>query len=201
MATDSQTYRPKGRSAGLDIEDLNDEIVVYDRTSDQVHLLSASTAKIWRLCDGKRRTVGIVDELEGQEASLIAVDSALSELEAVELLDLSHEAEASRAPVNLSRRSLLTNAACASAVVAASSIVTLRAPLAQELTSVKCVNVNDCIEFCPTAESPPAGECRYVDQNDISCVSEPPAGKFCETVGGAADRPIDLDTCNCKVPD
>ena len=152
MASDSWKYSPKARSAGLDIEDLNDEIVVYDRTSDQVHLLSASTAKIWRLCDGKRRTVDIVDELEGQEASLIAVDGALSELEAFELLDLSEEADASQAPVNLSRRSLLTHAAGASAF-AAVTIVTLEAPLAASINSKLCQSScngadPECCELC-----------------------------------------------------
>jgi hypothetical protein len=190
MASYSQTYRPKARFRGLDIEELNGEIVVYDRTSDQVHLLSASTAKIWHLCDGKRRTVDIVDALKGPEASIgmdsAGVDSALSELEAIELLDLSEEADASRASVNLSRRSMLAHAAGASAFAA--SIVTLQAPAVASIFSEACTNVNDCIERCPSAKLKPDGPCVCTTTNELQCSPD-----ICKVV---ADR-IDLNTCGC----
>ena len=113
----------------------------------------------------------IVDELEGQEASLIAVDSALSELEKVELLDLSHEAEGSPAPVNLSRRSLLTHAAGASAFAAA-TIVSLQAPLAQNVLTTPCEGVNDCFQVCPSAVQD--GQCQCTDNSDLRCIAPQP---------------------------
>jgi hypothetical protein len=191
MASKSQTYRPKARSAGLDIENVNDEIVVYDRTSDKVHLLTASIAKIWLLCDGKRGTVEIADEFDGQEAS-ISVDAALSELQAVGLLDLPNDAEASPPPEHLSRRSMLANAAGASAFAAA-TIVTINPATAQRLESFLCANVNSCVDFCVTAcEADPPFTCRTIGTSDVKCDSTG-GQKTCEAV---SDRII-VGTCGC----
>ena len=195
MARDSQTYRPKARSAGLDIEDLSDEIVVYDRTSDQVHLLSASVAKIWRLCDGKREIVDIVDALEGDDVSMIAVDGALSELEAFELLDMSEQPPASQPPVNLTRRSMLTHAAGASAFAGA-TIVTLQAPLARSLLTKICQSASDCQEDCSTAVglNPHCGQCINTTVDNFTCTGSAP--KTCGTTGGP--NQVDVFSCGCN---
>jgi hypothetical protein len=190
----------------LDVEDLNDEIVVYDRTSDQVHLLSASTAEIWRLCNGERRNVDIVDALNGQDNSLTVVDSALAELDAFDLLEQSQEAEASPRPMAIHRRAFLTKAADTSLFVGA-TIVTLGVPHATQaltLNQVDCsppANKQACKDFCNTACGTDSNTCRLTDTNqDFNCVGIPsnPSEKLCR-INDANTDPLKPGTCNCEL--
>ncbi len=47
------------RSGAVTESALDDELVLYDGTSQQVHVLNHSAAAIWRLCDGTRTPAAI----------------------------------------------------------------------------------------------------------------------------------------------
>jgi hypothetical protein len=201
-----RTQRPKARSADLTIEDLSDEIVVYDRTSDQVHLLSALTANVWRLCDGKRQTTDIADALEGQEASTNAVDVALAELEAFQLLERPREVDHGAAPGDLSRRSLLTHAAGASAF-AAGTILTLKAPLAASLMSTACTpdNTRTCVAACPSVcvcetNGETEIKCRGSADDEFACSGgfctfDTSGSEFAVSCGCSSNADCDINQC------
>ena len=44
---------PLARSSDLIIEELGDEVLVYDRENDRAHSLSPEATKVWRACNGK----------------------------------------------------------------------------------------------------------------------------------------------------
>jgi hypothetical protein len=69
-----ETYRPKIRSSQLFVQELPDELLVYDVERNQVHCLNGSAARVWTLCDGERTATEIARQLgsdlepEGAEA-------------------------------------------------------------------------------------------------------------------------------------
>lgn len=52
--------RPVARSQDLMTQELDDELLVYDRVSHEAHSLDKRAAALWRACDG----VNTVDDLE-----------------------------------------------------------------------------------------------------------------------------------------
>ena len=119
----------KARHQGLVVQSVDDECVVYDKTTDTARLLSPAAAAVWQAArDGA--TVAalslVVGEITGATTSLEATWAILSDLDAAGLL------EASPAPpqdvASISRRSLLIK--LGGAVVAAPFVTTLLAPAA-----------------------------------------------------------------------
>ena len=45
--------RPSARKAGLLVEPVDDEVVVYDTERYRAHALNGSAAAVWRQCDGE----------------------------------------------------------------------------------------------------------------------------------------------------
>jgi len=119
---------PLRRQNDLLVTDLPDETLVYDRRNDTAHVLNATTAFVWRECDGKRPVAEIATDLEralGVSATSSAVWLALEQLQAVNLLELRPDAPG----VTLSRRTLLRVVPLAGLAAAAPALVSLVAPL------------------------------------------------------------------------
>jgi hypothetical protein len=72
------------RSDELVIEELGDELLVYDLAADNAHSLSATAAQVWRRCDGEATAVALSVELGLDQPT---IERALDELERCELLD------------------------------------------------------------------------------------------------------------------
>ncbi|MBI5301003.1 MAG: PqqD family protein [Chloroflexi bacterium] len=49
----SESILPDARVAGLDVEDLDGETMVYDHERNAAHCLNPTAAIIWKHCDGK----------------------------------------------------------------------------------------------------------------------------------------------------
>ena len=122
MATQGKTQQaPLARTEDLRIQDLGDEIVVYDTRTDEAHCLGPSAASVWRACDGQRP---LADLGEPDETA-----AALAELADKRLL-------LERAPGDgsgISRRQLVGR--MATAAVAAPLIVSVTAPTAHAQAS------------------------------------------------------------------
>jgi hypothetical protein len=54
---------PKARRAGLLIESVGDEVLVYDTERHRAHALNDSLARIWRRCDGETSLAEIATRL------------------------------------------------------------------------------------------------------------------------------------------
>lgn len=94
---------PLGRSDGLVVEPLGDEVLVFDQEAHRAHSLNAVAVAVWEACDGTRGR----DQL-AQHCGLAgdAVDLALDSLARCDLL-VDHNPSASR----VSRRAVLRRAA------------------------------------------------------------------------------------------
>ena len=61
------SQRPIARKAGLVIQEVPDEVLVYDLETNKAHCLNQSAAMIWRSCDGNN-TVSEIAKLVGSQA-------------------------------------------------------------------------------------------------------------------------------------
>src|SRR4051794_27034335 len=80
------------RTDDLVIQNVDDEILVYDRRTDTAHCLTSFAASIWRRCDGGADLQELIASTElpaGHEDAEAAVLLALSELSEKGLLESS----------------------------------------------------------------------------------------------------------------
>ena len=98
---------PLARQDNLVIEEIWDELVVYDKGDNQVHRLNASAAMVWRHCDGTRSMgdlAAILHERMGLPHDESLVRLALDDLERANLLS---EPLPATAGAGISRREML----------------------------------------------------------------------------------------------
>jgi Coenzyme PQQ synthesis protein D (PqqD) len=55
--------RPTALSEGVYVERIEDECVVYNRTTETAHSLSAAAARVWDSCDGRHSADQLAEEL------------------------------------------------------------------------------------------------------------------------------------------
>lgn len=81
--------RPRAREDNLLVQDIMDELVVYDQERHRIHILNRTSALVWRHCDG-RTTAADMATLLHTELNLPADEEviwlALSKLERAHLL-------------------------------------------------------------------------------------------------------------------
>ena len=168
---------PLARSEDLIVEELGDEVLIYDSRIDKGHCLSPDAARVWRRCDGKTPLEGLVAQL-GLTSE--RVESALDELDRCDLLEGEGD----------TRRELGIKVVKAGAAVAATPlIVSVLAPTPAMATTLAaclvfsrddcgnaagCGSIPGCCCCTPVLNRPfpPGGPC---DQN------APAADQQCKT--------------------
>ena len=55
---------PLAKADDLVVEEIGDELLIYDKTTNRAHSLSATAARVWRACDGHKNTSILRAELE-----------------------------------------------------------------------------------------------------------------------------------------
>lgn len=132
MMRTTPAHLPQMRAHGLAIDDLPDEVLVYDLERHQAHCLNRSAALVWRCCDGESSPADIARRLTVEVDAPFTEDFvwlALTELEKRQLLE---PARPLTAPVAvLSRRQLVRRLGFAAAV-AVPLITSIVAPQAVE---------------------------------------------------------------------
>lgn len=145
----SEPVKPLARKDGLVINELPEEIVVYDRASHKAHCLNRTAALIWKRCDGRTPPAKIARLLQKELKATVDEDLvwyALEQLGKDDLLTEKYTRPSSG--VQLSRRELVRRLGLA-AVVAVPLITTIVAPTPVEAAS-NCVNCNGIL-CCPPA--------------------------------------------------
>jgi len=61
-----ETNNPLARQNGLVVQEMPDEVLVYDLDTDKAHCLNQSAARVWRACDGQKSIADIVSEFDGK---------------------------------------------------------------------------------------------------------------------------------------
>lgn len=74
---------PLARGDDLVVEELGDELLIYDKLENRAHSLNGTAARVWRACDGYTNTAVLATKLELDSDTL---EKALYELESCALL-------------------------------------------------------------------------------------------------------------------
>lgn len=59
MKREMDQFTPKARQDGLIVQQLADEVLVYDEQRHKAHCLNQTAAIVWQQCDGKRKVSDI----------------------------------------------------------------------------------------------------------------------------------------------
>ena len=59
------SHLPRARSEGLVVEELTDELLVYDLERNKAHCLNLTAAAVWKQCNGRRTVADIARRLVG----------------------------------------------------------------------------------------------------------------------------------------
>jgi hypothetical protein len=160
--------RPLARVDDLIIEELADELLIYDRANDVAHCLGATAARVWRACDGGTTVEGMSTALD-LDAGTVA--RALDELGGLNLLEVDPTARATR-------RELTIRIAKAGAAVA------LVPPLVVSITAPASAQSASEIARCRAIVLVPGGNCGNKCHQNCCCCCEPSQQlKFCTPVG------------------
>jgi hypothetical protein len=104
-----ETYSPKTRSTRLFVQELPDELVVYDVERNEVHCLNGTAARVWTLCDGTNTVAEIAQllgsDLEPQAAETV-VWMALDQFAEKHLLEAASPPALYR-PADMTRRQMV----------------------------------------------------------------------------------------------
>jgi len=65
---------PSARKTGLVVQDMPDEVLVYDLDSNKAHCLNKSAALVWKSCDGTKTVSDIVRLFESGSGEKVSED-------------------------------------------------------------------------------------------------------------------------------
>lgn len=128
------TQFPTARSKDLIIEELPDEVLVYDLRTDKAHCLNRTAALIWENCDGKKSEADLAALLPGEFESPMSRKAVTLGLEQLASFGLLTEDATAQPRERLSRRRLIQNLGL-SAALALPLIVSISAPTAAQAGS------------------------------------------------------------------
>ena len=142
---------PIARQQGLVVQEMPDEVLVYDMESNKAHCLNQSAAAIWKSCNGSNSIADIVRQFESSGSGKVTEDFVWL---AIDQLNENGLLEAGVSPrfQGQSRRQALKTIGMAS-MVALPVIASLVAPQsALASASCACVNPGACAAqtTCPS---------------------------------------------------
>jgi hypothetical protein len=138
---------PVARKSGLVVQEMPDEVLVYDLNSNKAHCLNQTAASVWRACDGKT-SVKEIAAFFGEGADEDLVWLAIDQLSENDLLEQQITTKFN----GQSRREVIKKVGLA-AVVAIPVIASLVAPQnALAVGTCACVIPGDCTTqtTCPS---------------------------------------------------
>jgi hypothetical protein len=146
--------RPRARTTQLLIEELDDELLVYDLAADRAHRLNATAAAVFRHADGTRTIEDLVDVLAGQVGVLADEDLVLITLDGLAEAKLVEDhAPRETKDARVSRRRFIQRAGAVSAAAVAlpvvHSIVAPSAAQAQTPCEEQFFYNGECYSYTP----------------------------------------------------
>jgi hypothetical protein len=156
----NNSQRPIARKSGLVVQEVPDELLVYDLDSNKAHCLNQSAAMVWKSCDGSNSVAEIADLVGKQAGNGVTEDFvwlAIDQLNENNLLE-------KEVPVDmkgLSRREAIKKIGLAS-MIAVPIIASLVAPQsAMAAGSCLCTQQAQCpaLPSCGSASCNCAGVC------------------------------------------
>ncbi len=134
---------PTARKSGLVVQDVPDEVLIFDLKSNKAHCLNLTAATVWKSCDGKtsvREIASILEKQSGKSVSDDIIWLAIDQLNENSLL----EGKTSSKFSGQSRREVIKKIGLAS-VIALPVVASLVAPKnAMANVSCVCFSSDDC---------------------------------------------------------
>ena len=65
---------PLARQKGLVVQEMPDEVLVYDLDSNKAHCLNQTSALVWKSCDGNNSVLDIVRQFESNSGGKVSED-------------------------------------------------------------------------------------------------------------------------------
>jgi hypothetical protein len=118
MRKEREQLVPEARKEGLVVQQMTDEVLVYDQKRHRAHCLNQTAALVWKHCDGKKTVKAVADEMSKQAGKRVGeevVRLAVDELAKSQLLEGSG-ARRWRGAEGVSRREMMKRAGIAAAV-------------------------------------------------------------------------------------
>lgn len=154
MKESARTAKPIARKQGLVIQELPDEVLVYDLDRDRAHCLNTTAAFVWQRCDGKNTTAQIARTL-GRQFDC-AVDEKIVWL-ALDQLGRNHLLDSQPVPppalMGMNRRAMVRALGLA-AIVAVPVVTSIVAPTPTQASTCKATGV-----ACSTGAECCSGTC------------------------------------------
>ncbi len=156
----NNSKNPVARKNDLVVQEVTDEVLVYDLSSNKAHCLNQTAAMVWRSCDGTHSVSDIAKLVginTGGNVSEDLVWLAIDQLNESDLL----EQEIKSTFAGQSRREVIKKIGLAS-VIALPVIASLIAPTnALATVSCACVTVANCVSQpgCPNSSCNGSGLC------------------------------------------
>jgi len=152
---------PSARKTGLVVQDMPDEVLVYDLDSNKAHCLNKSAAFIWKSCDGNTSVSDIAQAFEAHSGDAVSEDFvwlAIDQLNTNSLLEKNITTKFK----GQSRRDVIKKIGLAS-VIAIPIVASLVTPShVYALVSCGCAVPGDCLAQtgCPsTVNCNVSGKC------------------------------------------
>ena len=156
---------PTSRQKRLVIQELPDEVLIYDLDRDKAHCLNAPAAFVWKQCDGRTTVAEALARFEeefGIDADQAMILLAVDQLEESDLLQ--DRVKRPDRMNRVSRRALIRSMGLAAAV-AVPLITSIGIPTVQAFTSCRpngasCFgNGNCCSNHCVITAGQSTGTC------------------------------------------
>lgn len=205
----SKRAKPTARTDDLVIEELGDELLVYDQGRARAHSLNSTATRVWRACDGQTSIDALGRDLQLDPQAL---RRALEELRDCELLD-----DGPQRPVTagMTRRDMTIRTARLG--VAAASVpliysVAVPATAAATPTLAQCFQYTDkdcdgCTKICGCCCCCAAGDCKTCAPvnlcSTVQCTGGGGAQGNCTTIAPNPPNCVPADTIPlppCKPP-
>jgi hypothetical protein len=145
-------FEPLARKEKLIVEQMADEVLIYDLERHKAHCLNLTAAAVWQHCNGKNNVAQIARLVSRNLQATVSEEVvllALNQLEKFHLLDDKHDSFFALPKV--SRRDVMKRVGVAS-IIALPVIFSVISPTAFACTSCTpgqpCMTPSDCA--CPT---------------------------------------------------
>ncbi|MFV0389178.1 MAG: PqqD family protein [Pyrinomonadaceae bacterium] len=158
---------PKCRRNEIVVQDFENEVLIYDLSSNKAFSLNKSSAAIWKRCDGEHSIAEVAEELSIEFDASVSDDFVRLALEQFRKDSLLDEDEATEGFFEgLSRRQVIRNVGLAS-IISLPLVSSLVAPAAISAQSSACAGACQCPN--PTANyCSPAGGGGTLNCNPLS---------------------------------
>jgi len=164
MRSETETNpTPLARTEDMVVQDLPDEVLVYDLRNHKAHCLNRTAAFVWNRCDGRSTPDEIAEMMEKEWQSPVSVDAVWFTLNKLSKADLLHERIVlPQSKSGMSRRTAIRRLGIGALMIPA--VISIVAPTAMAGSSIPpicqtCVKKINGVGACPNVCGDICGTC------------------------------------------